>query len=81
MLNKHVVDWKYEINLSDWGSFDFFEKITTLEEICREVERESMPLKSYTMMHPKAKLSREQEEAICKWTEELGEQLLAEMEE
>ena len=77
MVNKHVEDGKGELNLSDWGEMDIFDKIETLEEICQEVERNKMPLKSYVMMHRDAKLSEEQVAELCAWTEKLGMELLA----
>lgn len=80
MVNKHVIEGKDELNLSDWGEMDIFDKIGTLEEICQEVERKKMPLESYSAMHKKAKLSDEQITALCEWTEKLGLELLAAIE-
>ena len=77
MINKHIIDGKDELNLSDWGEFDIFDKIGTLEEICKETERKTMPLKSYTSIHRKAKLSDEQINALCEWTEKIGEEMLS----
>ena len=77
MVNRHIIDGKDELNLSEWGEFDIFDKIGTLEEICQETKRKSMPLKSYSLMHPKAKLSEEQIAVLCEWTTKLSEQLLA----
>ena len=77
MVNKHVVDGKDELNLSDWGEMDIYDKIGTLEEICQEVEREKMPIKSYIIMHKKAKLSDEQVAELCAWTENLSLELLS----
>lgn len=77
MISKHVTEGKGELNLSDWGKMDVFEKITMLEEVCQETERKTMPLKSYRRIHPKAKLSDEQIAAFCDWTTKLSEELLA----
>lgn len=77
MVNKHVIDGKNELNFSDWGKMDVFDKITILEEICQEAERKTMPLKSYKIIHPKAKLSEEQISELCEWTTKLSEELLA----
>lgn len=77
MINKHVMEGKDELNLSNWGEMDIFEKITMLEEICQETERKSMPLKSYQTIHKKAKLSDEQIALLCDWTTKLSEELLA----
>ena len=76
MINKHIVDGKKELNFSEWGKSDIFEKITMLEEVCSETERNTMPLKSYTLIHRKAKLSAEQKIELCLWTESLSKELL-----
>ncbi|WP_167606554.1 heme-binding domain-containing protein [Maribellus sediminis] len=76
MVDDHIQDGKHELNFSEWGEMDIFDKITTLDEIARETKRKAMPLKSYKLMHPKARLSDEQIAAIEKWTTELGEELL-----
>ena len=77
MVNRHVEDGKDELNFSEWGNMDVFDKITILEESCQETERQSMPLKSYRMIHAKAKLSDDQITTLCEWTTKLSEELLA----
>lgn len=77
MVEEHVIDGKDELNFSEWGKMDVYDKITKLEEICQEVERGQMPLKSYKLMHPKAKLSDEQIAELCAWTSKLSEEWLA----
>lgn len=77
MVDKHIHEGKDELNFSNWGEFDIYDKIGILEEICQEVERKKMPLKSYTLIHRKAKLSEKQEAELCAWTEKLGLELLA----
>ena len=76
MINNHIKEGKHELNFSEWGGMDIFEKITTLEEIAQESSRKTMPLKSYLIMHPKAKLSDEQIKTIEEWTTKLSEELL-----
>lgn len=76
-VNDHVTNGKKDMNLSEWGTLDVFDKIATLEEICQETERKTMPLKSYKLLHPKAKLSNEQTSELCAWTTKLSEELLA----
>lgn len=76
MVDDHIREGKHELNFSEWGKLDIYDKITTLEEIAQETKRKTMPLKSYKFMHPKARLSDEQIAAIEKWTTELSEELL-----
>lgn len=76
MINHHVVDGKKELNFSNWEDMDIFDKITKLEEMCKETERKKMPLKPYVIMHPKAKLSAEDIIEICNWSEKLSLEML-----
>ncbi len=77
MVNSHIEEGKKELNFSEWGNTSTLDKIVMLEQICREVERKKMPLKSYQFMHPKAKLSDDQIEKLCAFTTRLSEELLA----
>ncbi|QGY42510.1 cytochrome C [Maribellus comscasis] len=76
MINDHIVEGKDELNFSEWGQLDTFDKIGALEEICREVERKKMPIKAYVQMHKEARLTEEQVAALCAWTEKLSEELI-----
>jgi len=60
MVKKHIDDGKKELNFSEWGKFDAYDKIGALEDIRQEVEQKTMPLKAYVMIHRDAKLSEEQ---------------------
>lgn len=77
MIDDHIREGKKELNFSNWGKTDLYDKITSLEEIGQETERKTMPLKSYLIMHPKARLNDEQIEAINNWANQLGEELLS----
>lgn len=67
MLSNHINDGKKELNFSEWGTFDDYDKIGALEDIRQEIERSTMPLKSYILMHPEAKLSEEQRKSLLAW--------------
>ncbi|WP_372932544.1 heme-binding domain-containing protein [Mariniphaga sediminis] len=81
LVNSHVVNGKEELNLSEWGNMDVLDKISALDKMCEEVEDGEMPLKSYKLMYPGARLSEEQKALLCEWTGKLSEELLTEMEE
>ncbi|MCK3684415.1 heme-binding domain-containing protein [Maribellus sp. YY47] len=76
MVADHIREGKKELNFSEWGNMDIFSQITKLEEMCQESEHRKMPLKSYLLMHSKAKLSDEQIATLCDWTTRLSEELL-----
>lgn len=76
MVNKHVTEGKKELNFSEWGEMDAFDKIGELEDIRQEVERKTMPLKAYAAMHKEAKLTDEQRAALLAWVDKKGDELL-----
>ncbi len=79
MVNNHITDGKEELNLSEWGEMEVLDQIGALDEMCEEVEKGNMPLKSYTFMHSKARLTEEQKKLLCDWAEKLSEELLVKM--
>lgn len=79
MVSKHVIDGKDELNFSDWGEMDAFDKIGSLEDIYKEVNRKTMPLKPYVAMHKSAKLSEEQIAGLLEWTKKQSETLTNEL--
>lgn len=66
LVANHVRDGREHLNLSDWPGRHKPEKL--LDEICEEVEKDAMPLASYRALHPGAKLSPADKQAICAWT-------------
>ena len=68
-LDKHIRDGKADLNLSNFGSLEKAEKIGALSDIFDVVEAGTMPLQSYILIHRKARLSPEEIDAICDWTE------------
>lgn len=69
-LQKHIREGKEEMNLSTYGSLDKADKIELLVDVCEVMEDGTMPLSSYALMHKAARLSEEEREAICEWSEE-----------
>jgi hypothetical protein len=68
-LNKHIRDGKEELNFSDFGLLDKAEKIGALSDFCDALDAGTMPLPSYLLIHKKARLSEEDREALCLWSE------------
>lgn len=65
----HVNHGRSHLNFSEWGSYDKEQQHDLLQEICGEVKSGSMPLSSYTPLHPGSKLSSEDVTTICEWTQ------------
>ena len=68
----HIDEGKDEMNLSEWGTLSPIDKINLLNKMSEEVKEGKMPLKSYTLMHKSARLSKEQVDELCQWAESYG---------
>jgi hypothetical protein len=68
LLAHHVRRAREEVNFSEWGQYDPDSERDLLIEICRQVQRRTMPLGQYTLVHRAAKLSQTQIDAVCDWT-------------
>jgi hypothetical protein len=64
----HVNEGRRRLSFSNWGDSDTPRRLKELDEICRRVERNNMPLESYLLMHRDAELSDQDRQAICDWT-------------
>ncbi|HVF91101.1 MAG TPA: heme-binding domain-containing protein [Blastocatellia bacterium] len=74
----HVNHGRRHLNFSTWAERGRPERIELLEEINKTVRSGSMPLDSYTLLHPEARLSEQERAAICDWASAERERSLAE---
>jgi len=72
-----VNEGRRELNFSDWRKYNAKRAAHKLEEICGEVQKDNMPLKSYVLFHPAAKLSHGEKELLCSWTKETRARLIS----
>ena len=66
-LAYHVNDGKEHLNFSEWNSYNKNQKEHILKDLKEELEDQNMPLKSYLLLHNKAKLSEQQYELLLEW--------------
>jgi hypothetical protein len=64
----HVRDGRRHLNLSDWSAYDAARASKKLDEMCRQSRDGEMPLTSYVLAHPAAKLSADDVNVLCGWT-------------
>ena len=64
MVSQHVNQGREVLNFSDWDSRQ--PTADEMEEVCDAVSSGSMPLRSYTLIHRKAILSKRDVDTICK---------------
>lgn len=68
---------KEKLNFSDWGNLDATEKVGKLANIQEELKAGKMPIGSYTFIHRKAKLSKQQVKEMITWTGEFSKLIMA----
>lgn len=68
-LDSHVKDGKkhFNISASEWTTASLKKKDHKFEELIEMVEKEEMPLPSYTWTHSEAKLTDQERTSIVTW--------------
>ncbi len=74
-LYDHINEGREELNFSDWKTLSKTDQAEALDDISSTVVDKEMPLESYPITHPEAKLSEEDRQAISDWAEVLSEKL------
>ncbi|MBK9099066.1 MAG: heme-binding domain-containing protein [bacterium] len=62
-----VKEGREHLNFSEWDKYNADKKGKILEEIVEEIQKENMPLSSYTFTHPNAKLDDYRIKLIEDW--------------
>ncbi|MGH7456687.1 MAG: heme-binding domain-containing protein [bacterium] len=68
-LVDHVNDGRKHLNFSEWASYEPKRMRKKLQEMFEEVEKGAMPLKSYLLLHPDARLSQDDIQQLGAWAE------------
>lgn len=66
-IQGHINGGRQHLNFSEWTAYPAKKAAHKLEECYEEVEELHMPMKSYTWLHPEAKLSEAQVGALAQW--------------
>ena len=66
-IQGHIKNGRKKLNFSTWATYEAGKAAHKLEESYEEVQERHMPLKSYTWLHPEAKMSDEQVTAMAQW--------------
>lgn len=70
-MQNHINEGRHELNLSVWATYNDRRKNKKLDEICEQVRSREMPLPSYLWIHRDAKLSDNEINLLCSWTESM----------
>ena len=66
-LAHHIKEGKAELNFNDFSSYSKRRQLSKLKAIVESIQDGSMPLSSYTLIHQRAKLTREDKKIIMDW--------------
>lgn len=75
LLEKHIKEGKEALNFSEFGASSTRRQRSKLRAMIGQVENGEMPLPSYTLLHPEARLSREEKNDIINYLSILSEKL------
>lgn len=71
-LANHVNEGKGELNFSEFSTYDKKKADHKLEELIEVMEEGTMPLTSYTWLHPDSKISAADKDQLIGWVNSLG---------
>jgi Haem-binding domain len=73
VIADHVMEGRRHLNFSEWLRPGVNDPAQYTKQrfisICRELKLGRMPLPSYEMLHPRARLSAAQVQTVCDWAE------------
>ncbi len=75
LLQDHIEKGKAELNFSQYGNYSERRKRMKLKSSISQIEDGEMPLASYTILHPKAKLPKKKKRALLDFLEKLHDKL------
>lgn len=67
LIVNHIAEGREHVNFSVWGILDDNKKMKIMEECPEEISAGSMPLKGYSMMHPRAKMTGQERNMLSAW--------------
>jgi hypothetical protein len=68
-IANHVEDGRADLNFSQWPVLDFEALEHSFRDIDEQIEEDEMPLKSYLLLHPGARLSDEDRKILRRWAQ------------
>jgi len=63
-LENHINKGRSELNLSEFGGYSVRKQKSKLKSMASQVEKDEMPLSTYTFIHREARLSRESKKTL-----------------
>lgn len=74
LIVRDVEHGRSDLDFNHWSTDPVREPtpVQRLTWTCREIREGTMPPRSYLLLHPSARLSAEEEDAICEWSGHRG---------
>jgi hypothetical protein len=76
-LDNHVRDGKKSFNLNEFATFPVWRQYDKISEVKKQLDKDDMPLSSYTLIHRDAVLTTAQKNTIESWSEGIKKQMEA----
>lgn len=70
-IKSHINEGRQHINYSIWNTYSEEKKSHKIEEAIEMIEEKSMPLTSYIIAHPEARISESDRAKMVQWLKEL----------
>lgn len=71
LMEGHILQGKEALNFDEFGSYSIKKQYNKLRSLENQLEDGTMPLKSYTLVHRKARLTKEEIRRLTNWSKEL----------
>ena len=77
LIASDVAGGREHLNFSRWSEYPVLRRMRSLSEIANQVKDGEMPLRLYTWLHPRAKLTEDEIRAVFQWTQSERARLIA----
>ena len=75
LLENHIEKGKAELNFSEFGSYSVRKQKSKLTSMVNQIEKDEMPLSSYTLIHREARLTPESKKILVDYLNALRDSL------
>jgi Haem-binding domain len=72
LVARDVNEGREELNFSEWGASREKEPGKLLGKICSEMKEGEMPMATYRLMHPQARITSAEAENVCRWANSIA---------
>jgi hypothetical protein len=69
-IARHVSEGREKLDFSAWETYSTRQKRDKSESVCGLISTGRMPPRMYSVMHPEARLSEKDKNAVCAWVRE-----------